>query len=145
MIAGRRRDRKASLTLTHALPLAILALLLFASLAHATAWKKYRGEFAGDGSDCIDFDSIKTGAKGLTHFRRYVIDDAKACGRPTQYDSVERIAVSCREVLAAGPNRDGFPVRFFYYDSIDKRGWRQDSNASRQFARVMQYVCQNRK
>lgn len=128
-----------------ALPLAGLTLIVHVALAHAASWKKYQGEFAGDGSDCIDFDSIKTDAQGLTHFRRYVIDDDKTCGRPNQYNTVENIAVSCSAVLAAGPNRDDFPVKYYSNDRASKRGWEQGTGASRQFSRVMQYVCRNRK
>ncbi|HTS39140.1 MAG TPA: hypothetical protein VMH84_01175 [Xanthobacteraceae bacterium] len=125
-----------------------LAAVLFVSMiaaAQAADWKKYRGEFAGDGSDCIDFASIRTDAKGLTYFKWYSIEDSKRCGQPTQYDFVEDIAVSCREVSAAGPNRDNFPVKYYHYYPLGNRGWQPDSGPNRQFARVMQYVCQNRK
>jgi hypothetical protein len=127
--------------------LSLIALILawLVSAADAADWKKYRGEFAGDSSDCIDFDSIKTDAKGLTNFRRYVIDDDKRCGPPTQYHFVEHIKVSCREVLAAGPSRDGFPVKYYSYDRTSKRGWEEGTGASRQFSRVMQCVCQDRR
>jgi hypothetical protein len=127
-----------------ALALAVFVLTLAAMAAQAANWKKYQGEFAGDGSDCIDFDSIRTDAQGLTRFRRYVIDDSKSCGPPNQYNVVETIAVSCPAVLAAGPNRDGFPVKFYGYDSLSRR-WEESGNASRQFSRVMQFVCQNRR
>ena len=126
------------------LPLTVLILLMHTTFAQAADWKKYRGEFTPDSADCIDFDSITTDAQGLTHFRRYVIDDDKACGRPNQYNIVESIAVSCPAVVAAGPNRDGFPVKYYSFDRLSKR-WEEATGASRQFSCVMKYVCQNRK
>ena len=124
--------------------LAALPLTLAASAAQAVNWKKYDGEFAGDGADCIDFDSIRSDEGGLTYFRRYVIDSDKSCGTPNRYNTIEFLAVPCPAVLAAGPNRDGFPVKFYSYDTFRKR-WEESGNASRQFSRVMQYVCRHRK
>jgi hypothetical protein len=116
--------------------------LMAASAALAVNWKQYPGEFAGDSDDCVDFDSIRTDERGLTHFRRYVIDRDKSCGSPNRYNIIELLAIPCPAVLAAGAARDGFPVKFYSYDSFHKR-WEESSNASRQFSRLMQFVCRN--
>jgi hypothetical protein len=126
------------------LQVSILLCVTALTAAHAADWRKLRGEFAPESADCIDFDSIRTDSQGLTRFRRYVVDDDKACGRPNQHDTIETIAVSCSAVTAAGTARDDFPVKYYSYDRAAKR-WEQATGASRQFARVMQYVCQNRK
>jgi hypothetical protein len=131
--------------MTRTLLLAALILQFFLPAAHAANWKKYPGEFAGNRSDCIDFASIGTDANGRTYFRRYVIDNDKACNGPNKYNVIEHIAVSCTAVLAAGANRDGFPVKYHFKDTIGRARWQEGRNASRQFSRVMQYVCNNRK
>jgi hypothetical protein len=92
---------------------------------------KHRGEFTGEWADCIDTASIKTDAKRLTHFRWYVIDDDKSCGRPTRDDYIEEIAVSCSDVMAAGEPHDGFPVKYLFLDRIRKRGWVENSGPRR--------------
>jgi hypothetical protein len=134
MIPGNRGCR--------AWPLGMMILILTTSFALAANWKKYRGEFAGDSSDCIDFDSIKTDARGTTRFRRYVIDDNKTCGPPTKYDTIEDIKIFCPDVLTAGLNRDQSTLKFSYYDRT-KRAWQEGREPSRQYIRVLQYVCQN--
>jgi len=118
--------------------------LMAAPAALAVNWKEYQGEFAGDGDDCVDFDSIRTDERGLTHFRRYVIDRDKSCGSPNRSNTIEFLAVPCPAVLAAGAARDGFPVKFYSYDNYLKR-WEESGNASRQFSRLMQFVCRNLK
>lgn len=53
--------------------------------------------------------------------------------------------MSCSDVMAAGEARDGFPVKYLYFNRIRKRGWVESSGPRRQFARLLQYICQNRK